>query len=100
MRSLNPGSAGRDGFVSARSGPAPEKSPSPAVARLARAAPALAVAAIALVAVEAAKLFTAKFKTRCLKNLQEEFVHWHGVREEALKAGSQDGEKGRLLRIC
>lgn len=59
--------------------------------------PALAVFTIALVTVAGAKFFTKRFKTKRLRNLEEEFSHWHGVREEALKAGSQDGEKGRLL---
>lgn len=57
--------------------------------------PVAAVSAIALLAVVVTKVLSRTIRTRRHAKLKEDFLYWHGLRQEALKC--EDGEKGRLL---
>ena len=57
--------------------------------------PVVTISAIALVTVLITKVLTKTIRTRRYAELRKEFVYWHGLREEAMKA--DDSEKGRML---
>ena len=57
--------------------------------------PVVTISVIALVTVLVAKVLTKTIRTRRYAELKKEFIYWHGLREEAMKA--EDTEKGRLL---
>jgi hypothetical protein len=57
--------------------------------------PAFAILIIAFLAVAVAKMLSAKFKTKRYRELQEQFLHWYNLRQEALQC--EDPEKARLL---
>jgi len=57
--------------------------------------PAVAIATIAFITVVITKVFTRIYNTKRYKELEQEFLHWFNLRQEALK--SDDPEKGKLL---
>ncbi len=57
--------------------------------------PAFTIAIIALLTVLLTKLLTRLYKTKRLKKLEKEFIHWHDLRQEAMKC--EDRDKAKLL---
>lgn len=57
--------------------------------------PAMAILVIAILTVAVAKFLTKHIKTKRYRDLQQEFVHWYNLRQEALKCEAP--EKRKLL---
>jgi hypothetical protein len=57
--------------------------------------PVVAITVIALFAVVIAKVLTRTFKTKRYQELQNEFMHWFNIRQEAVKC--DDPDKAQLL---
>lgn len=61
--------------------------------------PGATIAVIAGLTVLFAKTFTRRFKTRRYRELEKEFAHWYGIKQEALKLRAENPEKARQLGV-